>query len=93
LQPGGAKAGATGSKYQEDVYINNHTQIWGSYWENGQWGFACCRQTVKNSYCTGKAGLAAKENMIQFLIPIHSKRCTSKPLCQSPRTFPSLNGL
>ncbi|EGC40297.1 hypothetical protein DICPUDRAFT_25406, partial [Dictyostelium purpureum] len=42
------------SKYDEDIYLNNHTSIWGSYWENGQWGFACCKQLVKNAYCTGE---------------------------------------
>jgi len=50
------------SKWDEDVLINNHKSVWGSYWEDGKWGFACCRQTVKNSYCTGQAGIAAKSN-------------------------------
>lgn len=45
------------SKYEEDVYIGNHTQVWGSYWENGNWGFGCCRQLSKNAYCTGAAGM------------------------------------
>lgn len=28
------------SKYEEDVYINNHTSVWGSYYHRGQgaWG-------------------------------------------------------
>jgi len=43
------------SKWEEDVFINNHTKVWGSYWHDGQWGFACCHQFVKNSYCTGLA--------------------------------------
>lgn len=42
------------SRYEEDVLINNHTCVWGSWWRDGQWGFACCHSTVKNSYCTGK---------------------------------------
>jgi hypothetical protein len=49
------------SKYPEDVYINNHTSVWGSWWANFQWGYACCHSTVKNSYCTGEAGKAAFE--------------------------------
>eukprot|EP00873_Tetraselmis_striata_P001944 jgi/Tetstr1/422208/TSEL_013060.t1 len=49
------------SKYEEDVYLNNHTSVWGSWWHDGQWGFACCHSLVKNSYCTGAAGLAASE--------------------------------
>ncbi|KAJ8961602.1 hypothetical protein NQ314_005919 [Rhamnusium bicolor] len=44
------------SKYEEDVYINNHTSVWGSYWKGGQWGYKCCHSFVKNSYCLGEAG-------------------------------------
>jgi pre-mRNA-processing factor SLU7 len=44
------------SKYAEDVYIHNHTSVWGSWWKDFQWGYACCHSTVKNSYCTGEAG-------------------------------------
>ncbi|EDO27493.1 predicted protein, partial [Nematostella vectensis] len=47
------------SKYEEDVYINNHTSVWGSYWENGSWGYDCCYSIVKNSFCTGEAGKAS----------------------------------
>lgn len=50
------------SKYPEDVYIQNHTSVWGSWWSNFQWGYACCHSTVKNSYCTGDAGIAAFED-------------------------------
>ncbi|EFA81126.1 putative RNA splicing factor [Heterostelium album PN500] len=60
----------TKSKYEEDVYINNHTAVWGSYWENGVWGFQCCKQTIKMSYCTGEAGRKLKE---QPTIPISKK--------------------
>jgi pre-mRNA-processing factor SLU7 len=35
------------SKYEEDVYINNHTSVWGSYWRGGQWGYKCCHSFVK----------------------------------------------
>lgn len=41
------------SRYEEDVLTNNHTAVWGSYWRDGMWGYACCQQHVKNSYCTG----------------------------------------
>ncbi|KAF0986121.1 hypothetical protein HZS_8162 [Henneguya salminicola] len=41
------------SKYIEDVYINNHTSGWGSYWSDFQWGYTCCHSFIKNSYCTG----------------------------------------
>mmetsp|Transcript_727 Transcript_727/g.1291 ORF Transcript_727/g.1291 Transcript_727/m.1291 type:complete len:554 (-) Transcript_727:263-1924(-) len=49
------------TKYPEDEFLNNHTAVWGSWWSNGVWGFACCRSHVKNSYCTGAAGIAAVE--------------------------------
>ena len=51
----------TKSKYPEDVLINNHTSIWGSWWKDFRWGYACCHSTVKNSYCTGEEGKLAFE--------------------------------
>eukprot|EP00455_Lapot_gusevi_P042431 TRINITY_DN5034_c0_g1_i16.p1 TRINITY_DN5034_c0_g1~~TRINITY_DN5034_c0_g1_i16.p1 ORF type:complete len:378 (-),score=126.97 TRINITY_DN5034_c0_g1_i16:197-1258(-) len=47
------------SKYAEDVLENNHTSVWGSYWQDGRWGYACCCQTIRNAYCTGRAGQIA----------------------------------
>jgi pre-mRNA-processing factor SLU7 len=44
------------SKYAEDVFINNHTSVWGSWWSDFKWGYACCHSFVKNSYCTGETG-------------------------------------
>nr|CAH7765426.1 unnamed protein product [Callosobruchus chinensis] len=44
------------SKYEEDVFINNHTSVWGSYWKAGEWGYKCCHSFIKNSYCLGEAG-------------------------------------
>ncbi|KAM0804959.1 Pre-mRNA splicing Prp18-interacting factor-domain-containing protein [Usnea florida] len=49
------------SKYPEDVFLNNHVSIWGSWWSNFQWGYACCNSTIKNSYCTGEEGKLAFE--------------------------------
>mmetsp|Transcript_18797 Transcript_18797/g.22533 ORF Transcript_18797/g.22533 Transcript_18797/m.22533 type:complete len:562 (-) Transcript_18797:439-2124(-) len=57
----GEEAPVARSKYEEDVYINNHTAVWGSWYHQGVWGYACCRSNVKQSYCTGAAGLAAAE--------------------------------
>tara|TARA_R110002050_G_scaffold213784_1_gene350048 strand:- start:229 stop:1644 length:1416 start_codon:yes stop_codon:yes gene_type:complete len=48
------------SKYEEDQYVNNHKSVWGSYWENGNWGYKCCHGMLKNSYCTGEAGKSSK---------------------------------
>lgn len=47
------------SKYPEDVFINNHTSVWGSWWKDFKWGYACCHSTVKNSYCAGEEGKKA----------------------------------
>lgn len=44
------------SKYPEDVFINNHTSVWGSWWSDFRWGYACCHSFIKNSYCTGDTG-------------------------------------
>ena len=46
----------TTSQYAENVLINNHTSVWGSWWKDFHWGYLCCHSTVKNSYCTGEAG-------------------------------------
>jgi pre-mRNA-processing factor SLU7 len=50
------------SKYPEDVYLNNHMSVWGSWWSNFQWGYACCHSYIKNSYCTGEDGKKAWES-------------------------------
>lgn len=57
----GAPKAIAKSKYPEDVLINNHTSVWGSWWSNFKWGYACCHSMIKNSYCTGEAGKQAFE--------------------------------
>jgi pre-mRNA-processing factor SLU7 len=47
------------SKWQENQFPGNHTSVWGSFWRDGRWGFSCCHQFEKNSYCTGEAGKQA----------------------------------
>ncbi|OQS06768.1 mRNA processing-related protein [Thraustotheca clavata] len=51
------------SKYLEDVLENNHTQIWGSWYDCSAraWGFACCHSKVRKSYCTGEEGKLAQK--------------------------------
>lgn len=41
------------SKYEEDIMVGNHTSVWGSYFDvsTGKFGFKCCKQCMKNSYC------------------------------------------
>ena len=58
----GAPKAEAKSKYPEDVLVNNHESIWGSWWANYRWGYACCHSTVKNSYCTGEEGKLAFES-------------------------------
>ncbi|XP_026290306.1 pre-mRNA-splicing factor Slu7 [Frankliniella occidentalis] len=52
----GAEKPVVRSKYEEDIYPNNHTSVWGSFWKDGQWGYKCCHSFIKNSYCVGETG-------------------------------------
>ena len=54
------------SMYAEDVLINNHTSVWGSWWKEFKWGYACCHSIVKNSFCTGEEGRKAAEESERF---------------------------
>ncbi|BEJ13773.1 hypothetical protein CspHIS471_0309470 [Cutaneotrichosporon sp. HIS471] len=59
------------TKYQEDVYVNNHTAVWGSWFDrdSSAWGYACCHSLVPGSYCTGEAGkMANQESSAQALL-------------------------
>ncbi|MCJ1435705.1 mRNA splicing protein [Xylographa pallens] len=56
----------TRSKYTEDIHVNNHTSVWGSWWKHFQWGYACCHSTIKNSYCAGEEGRKAYEEADQI---------------------------
>ncbi|XP_046654766.1 pre-mRNA-splicing factor SLU7-like [Daphnia pulicaria] len=60
----GAEKPVVSSRYEEDVYINNHQSVWGSYWKDGQWGFQCCYSMIKNSYCTGERSKDIEEEKI-----------------------------
>ena len=65
LIKGGVKAKrvALKSKYEEDVFINGHTTVWGSYFHIGafRWGYADDHSLMKNSYCTGINGRKAND--------------------------------
>uniref|UniRef100_A0A6I8QLA6 Pre-mRNA-splicing factor SLU7 n=1 Tax=Xenopus tropicalis TaxID=8364 RepID=A0A6I8QLA6_XENTR len=69
------------SKYEEDILINNHICIWGSYWKEGRWGYKCCHSFVKMSYCTGEAGkdinVSSKHNAF-VLNTIHQEKLKEK---------------
>eukprot|EP01113_Clastostelium_recurvatum_P031852 TRINITY_DN4027_c0_g1_i2.p1 TRINITY_DN4027_c0_g1~~TRINITY_DN4027_c0_g1_i2.p1 ORF type:complete len:580 (+),score=206.34 TRINITY_DN4027_c0_g1_i2:38-1741(+) len=67
----GEKAVVVRSRYEEDVYLSNHTSVWGSWCEGpGVWGFACCHETLKSAYCTGAAGIAAKEKLMREMAAV-----------------------
>ncbi|PSC70199.1 Pre-mRNA-splicing factor SLU7 [Micractinium conductrix] len=80
------------SRYEEDQYINNHTSVWGSWWHDGQWGYACCHSTVKQSYCVGAAGAEAAaeaaeqlaENMEKKAAEDEARRRDSKLVGHKP---------
>ena len=72
----GASKAAAKSKYAEDIYLNNHTSVWGSWWKSFQWGYACCHSTVKNSYCTGDEGKKAFEEAYQVRTAIVAEEKT-----------------
>ncbi|KAG7665723.1 SLU7 [[Candida] subhashii] len=46
------KNGLRKSRYVEDQIGLDHTTIYGSFYKNGKWGYSCCKQLAKNSYCT-----------------------------------------
>jgi pre-mRNA-processing factor SLU7 len=48
------------------VYVNNHTSVYGSWFRDGRWGYDCCHQFHKNSYCTGATGIEADQAAIRL---------------------------
>jgi pre-mRNA-processing factor SLU7 len=50
-------------KYEEDVFTNGHTAVWGSYFHKGafKWGFADDHSLIKSSYGTGINGRIAND--------------------------------
>lgn len=57
------KREAIPSKYEEDIFINGHTTVWGSFFHKGafQWGYADDHSLIKMSYCTGEEGRRAND--------------------------------
>jgi pre-mRNA-processing factor SLU7 len=51
------------TKYEEDVFTNNHSAVWGSYYNRlrSTWGYQCCHSLLRNSYCTGQKGREAND--------------------------------
>ena len=63
----GQESNAVKSRYEEDVYLNNHTSIFGSFWNEGKWGYKCCHSFIKNSYCTGMSPEAFEVHYFELL--------------------------
>ncbi|KAH9935314.1 Pre-mRNA splicing Prp18-interacting factor-domain-containing protein [Fomitopsis serialis] len=85
----GKERAAAKSKYPEDVYINNHTAVWGSWYNapSGDWGYACCHSTVHISYCTGIAGIeAAQASSAKQLLASSLVADASPPPESAPQT-------
>ena len=58
-----AKRVAQKSKYEEDVFTNSHTAVWGSFFHVGGfcWGYGDDHSLIKNSYGTGANGRIAND--------------------------------
>ncbi|KAJ4827157.1 hypothetical protein Tsubulata_025835, partial [Turnera subulata] len=69
------------SKCKEDVYINNHTSVWGSWWKDHQWGYKCCKQTIRNSCCIGAAGIGVAEAATDLMKANIDGKEASEGLC------------
>jgi pre-mRNA-processing factor SLU7 len=72
------------SKYPEDVYINNHTAVWGSWYDHssGAWGYVCCHSSVHMSYCAGETGKEAALASTARTLLASSSNSTSDPSAQ-----------
>ncbi|GFS13096.1 pre-mRNA-splicing factor SLU7 [Elysia marginata] len=73
----GQEKAAVKSRYEEDVLNNNHTTVWGSFWRDGRWGYACCHSFIRESYCTGEAGKEAEQE--SYLLPTASTSQEEEP--------------
>ena len=45
--------------------------MWGSFWKNAQWGYACCHSFLKNSYCIGAKGHEVNAELA-MMVPVKS---------------------
>lgn len=60
------------SRYPEDVFANDHTSVWGSWWNQYLgWGYQCCHSNTKQSMCMGLKG---KELALQREFKVKKQR-------------------
>ena len=57
-------------KYEEDVHVNGHVSVWGSYFHKGafRWGYSDDHSLIRSSYGTGINGRIANDesNELQY---------------------------
>lgn len=60
---GGNRFLAESTLYKEDVLVNGHSSVWGSWYDpkTKSWGYGCCRSKEKGSTCTCKDGAEGAE--------------------------------
>lgn len=57
------------SRYEEDIFINGHKSVWGSFFHKGAfaWGYADDHSLIKNSYGTGENGRIANDEANEMM--------------------------
>ncbi|KAK6588341.1 hypothetical protein RS030_6862 [Cryptosporidium xiaoi] len=64
--------------YAEDVFLNNHQSVWGSYFDlvTHKWGYRCCRNTNRDSVCNSRFNSDKNTNL--NVLEKHSDNCLHK---------------
>ena len=72
----GAPKASVKSKYEEDVFVNNHDCVWGSFFcvRSFRWGYRDDHSAVRNSYSTGAAGREANDAAAAGLVDVRQQR-------------------
>lgn len=76
------------TKYEEDIYHQNHTSVWGSFYnrKTASWGYTCCHSCLKSSYCLGKKGIELEASTIFTRTNAPSAATMSNPVLSKPTT-------
>jgi pre-mRNA-processing factor SLU7 len=86
---GGRAKAIKRSKYEEDVFVNGHTTVWGSLFKDEKWGYACCGQTGDRSVrCRVHDPLLAHAIVLPPPAPTVSAEAVTalEPVSNSPAT-------
>lgn len=84
------------SRYEEDVLINNHTAVWGSWWHDGQWcvrraatagwlagGLAGCRRAAGRKDCFAAPATRSRRPTVHTHAPPPCRACRGYACCHS----------